>query len=112
MPTNLPPFYPGQKVVAIYDHSMGRFKKGDEFCIHGIKPSGCKCGGWEVNIGLIREFLDREGITECHDCNFGALNPTPFYWFSSCRFAPVKEQFATISYTKILEEENKLISVN
>ncbi len=47
---NNPPFYIGQKVVAVVDSKWGYFKKGKIYSVLNIKK--CNCGKWTIYIGL------------------------------------------------------------
>lgn len=82
--SSVAPFHTGQRVVAIRNHSQGRFKKGDEFTVLGIKKGCCD---WLVNIGLEALY----GHYECPICS----NIEPFsdrmLWFFSVSFAPIQE---------------------
>ena len=88
MDINLPPFYVGQRVVQLVDGSRGQSKKGDVHTVLGIKL----LSQWCIDIG------QKEG------------DRTIWCWHYC--FAPIQENFQSISLEKILEEETKLISVN
>lgn len=109
---NLPPFYIGQKVVAIID-LIGKGEKrepvfygakGTEYTVSGI----FKCCKWKINVSIYYPA----GYTEmkCGGCNTVLCDF--IVWCPADSFAPVKENFQSISLEKILEEETKLISVN
>lgn len=101
------PFYEGQKVIAIENHPQGYFNKGDEFIIHSIFKSICKCKCWTVTIGMI----SKDGLScECIFCNGIYFGPSKQLVFRASRFAPKQEEFQAITYTKILEKEP--LSVN
>lgn len=78
------PFYIGQEVVAIRDHSMGFFKKGQEFTVLGIKKSCCE---WDVNIGHTYNFNIYSGYAICGICNKKELSDKYMHYSSIC-FAP------------------------
>ena len=103
---NIPPFYIGQIVVAICNHPFGFFKKNDEFSISFIRPSSCKCSGWEVSIGI----LGMHDATICHKCNESFITNNNEAIFDAARFVPKQDSFKAISLTKILKEE--LVSEN
>lgn len=105
---NLPPFYVGQRVVAVKDNIDRLFKKGDCFTVTGIIKSVCKCNDWDVNVGISKV----SNSLECTVCKTIWENTTKYAWFSFRRFAPIEENFQSISLEKVLEEETKLISVN
>lgn len=96
-PDKIPPFFIGQEVVAIIDHSQGIFKKGDSFIVYGLNEGCC---GYTVDIGIKRA----SEYTRCGICNnrylYSGLNRV----FHHSSFSP-KQKFKAISYTKIMEEE-------
>lgn len=105
---NLPPFYVGQKVVAIKDHSQCRFKKGDPFIITAIYQAPC-CGIWLVEIGI----LAVHNYWRCVPCNTGGQKyRSPQAVFNSASFAPIFENFQEISYSEVVKEEKRLVSAN
>jgi len=48
MKNKIPPFYIGQKVIAIRNHSRGLFKKGEVFVVRALTQ--CVCGNWGIVI--------------------------------------------------------------
>lgn len=103
--SNTPPFYVGQRVVAITSHSQGVIKKGEEFIIRANKKFDC-CGIWCVDIG-------QQPTTVLLDCNCGQTHhQDKVRWFGASLFVPIHENFQSITLEKILEEETKWISVN
>lgn len=101
---NLPPFYVGQRVVAIKDHSMGSFKKGDIKTVLGIEKLCC-C--WNIDVGIKFSQI----LWQCNTCK--ALKDTnQIGWINARSFAPIQENFQSISLEKILEKETELISSN
>lgn len=90
---NLPPFYVGQRVVAIKDSgpipTMISYNKGDEFIVSITKQSRTK--------------------KEWH-CGFTTRPPDEYYDCNS--FVPVEQNFQSITIEKVLELEMPLISVN
>lgn len=88
---NLPPFYIGQRVVALDDSCPGfgyQYKKGDEKQVDKLRFSE-KSKKWDfLPVGESRYHL------ACH------------------KFAPIQENFQSISLEKVLELETPLISVN
>lgn len=96
----IPPFFVGQEVVCIKDHSRGVVKKGEEFKVLAIRKICC---GWFIDVGINVEII----AWTCSVCGFrGFYNE---YWLGTRLFAP-KDQFQPISFTRILETE--LTSVN
>lgn len=102
--SNLPPFYIGQKVVANRTHSKGKFRKGDEFIIKGITK---KCCVMCVDIGIA-------SIHDIGECSCGRLfSGHGVYWFGASNFTPSQEQaFPSLTYSKVVEKESELISLN
>lgn len=103
------PFYIGQKVVCVKSHSQGVIKKGQEFTVTGVFEPDCNCDNWTITIGL-------KTIIPFHQCSFcgyirkNESSESSEFRFGYTMFAPVQEDFKSISFTKVLEEE--LISVN
>lgn len=106
MEINLPPFYVGQKVVALEDSLDGLFKKGDEFRVTSIKKC-TGCNAWEITIGIATGY----DFKRCVICNCLEIikSEAPFL---AKRFAPVEMSFQEISYSKVMEEEKKFVGVN
>ncbi|HET8963745.1 MAG TPA: hypothetical protein VFM99_07605 [Chitinophagales bacterium] len=98
MNNNIPPFFVGQRVVAIKDHSQGVFKNGDEFVITSIFPGCCQ---WLVTIG-IPVNLDK---TECTLCGTIHNSPKKERYFGSSSFAPVIEEFIQMTYKQCINAE-------
>ena len=97
---NLPPFYVGQKVVCIKDHTEGIVKKGQEYIIMDIVPGCCSVDAWWVDIGYKPSpkvlYLQ---CPICHQISQDHLQYLAFYLF-----APIEEQkFSKVTYTEILE---------
>ena len=103
---NLPPFYVGQKVVAVASHSQGLFKQGQIFTIKSVFISKCKCNDWSVTIG----YTSNNKLKECSTC--GAVWDNDFS-FSATRFAPLQESvFPSLTMSRVIEKERELISMN
>lgn len=102
---NYPPFYIGQKVVAIKNHSQGLFKRDDDFVIRGLRKSGC-CNIWLVDIGRKTSC----GIIKCNGCGFAERSEIG--WYAAKLFAPIESKFESISFEKVIELESPLIGVN
>jgi len=101
---NLPPFYVGQRVVALRSHSQNKFKKGSVHIVKGCKNSCC---GWLVNIGV----SSMRYKWECSDC--GKTNPSDgVWWMAAYCFAPIEPTFQSITMRETIEIESPLISVN
>ncbi len=106
---NIPPFYPGQKVMAVNTHSQRDFIKGDKFVVSAVYQLSC-CKVWVVQIGLSLGVM-RSGLTKCR-C--GTFFKTGAYNVYDCNmFRPVQEQtFPLMTYAKVMEKEKELISAN
>ena len=102
---NLPPFYAGQKVVALVT-GFG-MNKGDQKTVISCFKHCCQ---WHIDIGLLSPV---DKTFTCKKCNskLQLINGKTLYPEAVC-FAPVQENFQSISLEKVLEEETKLISVN
>lgn len=103
---NYPPFYVGQKVICIEHYPTNPFG----FILKGIKLNEIltvrKCYVLEGRgCVLFNEIINppQYGFPESD-------NMEPAY--PSKRFAPVHENFESITLEKVLEAETKLISVN
>jgi hypothetical protein len=95
---NLPPFYIGQKVIAIKTHSQGTFIKGVSYKVTNYIK--CDCGVWWISVGGTTDRINRR-------CTCGHLTPTYGLSHGDSRLlAPIQEQtFPLISYSKVLEQE-------
>ena len=90
-------WYIGMPIVAVRNHSKGRFKKGDEFVVKGIKQGCCSL---LLDIGI---KLDGEGIRwRCTCCNAAWETKDLTGWYSERNFLPL--DFDISELTKILEE--------
>lgn len=105
---NLPPFYVGQKVVAL--NTSLSWNKGDVFTVLGLRKPCCH---WQVNIGVGVGPKGEWDSVSCEDCGYTEqLNGNTNVWANCRNFAPVQENFQSISLEKVLEKETPLISVN
>lgn len=81
---NMNKWYIGQEIVAIRNHSGGKFKEGDIFTISGLRSSCCKCKEVLINIGLITSNDMYCGIcNSVYETNDGVI------WFKETSFAPL-----------------------
>lgn len=101
----IPPFYVGQEVIAIRDHSILDFKKGQEFRVLSIKKSFCKCNDWEIDIGIRKDY----NLIICTCCGKIDKNDN-FYKADS--FSPNLEFKDFISMKEVTEKASELISGN
>lgn len=96
------PFYVGQEVEAIKDHSQGAFKKGDRFIVDEVLKSTCKCGCWCVKVG-VGSLGMKTG--ECTKCGYNKIhidiNNVPF---RHDRFRAITPAFQSITFEKVIEE--------
>jgi len=88
-------FYVGQEVVAIKDHSQGRFKKGQEFVILGIKK-GCKHYPLLIDIGVKESVMYESHCNECSHKIFDNI-----LWFCASCFTP-KQQLSQTTYNEVM----------
>ena len=78
-------WYIGQDIVAVRDHSNGRFKRGDEFKIKGLKEGLCACGdngNILIDIGLNDPKLKG---TRCFKCGISSNG----FWYKEGWFTPL-----------------------
>jgi hypothetical protein len=109
MKNSLPPFYIGQRVVAL----KTSFKRNGFQIIEGktytVKEQYqcAKCGKWVVGLAELSPINPDNWKSCCmDDCKLSCAGGNAKY------FAPVVENFQSITLEKVLEEETKLISVN
>ena len=86
----------GQKVVALYNHSLGRFKKGDEFTVESLTccPS---CGTNFIILSELKKIVN----SECNGkrfsgCGFTQLRVRQRY--NEICFAPLQNNADAIEY--------------
>lgn len=77
---NNAPFYIGQEVVVVRDHSQGIIKKGQEVEVLNIKIQCCE---WIVDIGISSSNC----LSRCA-CGNVYTKTDSKYWFSHTMFAP------------------------
>lgn len=78
-------WYIGQPIVAIKNHSGGRFKIGNEFIIRGLRSAPCGCTHVEIDIGLTQI----KAKTRCTVCYNAVVNNTGSGWYKEHSFAPL-----------------------
>lgn len=104
---DIAPFHSGQEVVAIKDHSQGAFKKDQEFIIQGIWKGCCS---WMVVVGVP---LPKGLKNTCPQCYRKSTYITDDWIFFADLFsAKQANDFKEVAYSKVLEKEKHLISVN
>lgn len=104
---NLPTFYVGQKVVCIKEAPKWVAKRAGMFLIK--KDTILTVRGFSKTIGSKGIFF-KEIINKPSNHYPEADGREGCY--ASHAFAPIQENFQSISLSKVLEEETKLISVN
>lgn len=106
---NLPPFYVGQKVVALVTKTIEgvTLLKGSIHTVKGLMQ--CKCGSWKVDIGF---RAGRFAYNECYACGSLYNDCSNIMFVRNTNLSPIEENFQSISLEKVLEEETTLISVN
>lgn len=98
---DLPPFYVGQKVVRIVESNRPDMKKGSKYTIADIRYC-CRKWGWRI--ALVEVDNTRKGVCEC------GRRDTPN--FAAKNFAPVEENFETISFKEVIRKETPLTCSN
>lgn len=94
-------FEVGKKVIAIKDSLCGRIKKWHTYPLHGIRQCGCKCGGMQLNVGLIG--CPSGAAAYCIDCNTAYISDG-IHWKDSELFAPYDDSLSSITVEELLEE--------
>lgn len=108
--SNLPPFYIGQKVVYITGANM---PKNSVHTVRGVFKQACGC----IMILIDRESNRMPNDTthvRCVECNKRVTigEYIDAGWFATS-FRPVQEQaFPSLTYSKVVEKESELISLN
>lgn len=108
MSENLPPFFSGQKVVCL--ETLGPpMIKGIIVTVHDtFQCPNCKT--WHTRIV---EFPAPTTNNAGYGCKCGYRHPVSGYFGApSIYFAPIQENFQSISLTRILEKETELIGSN
>lgn len=90
-------FYIGQKIVAIKDHSQGKFKKGDEFTVFGFGNT-CSCGVICIDIGIKTVNSD----LRCTTCGVVDTNLTGIHYFNETSFAPI--ELSSTTFEDVIKE--------
>ena len=99
---NLPPFYIGQKVVCL--KGAGKIVKDQIYTVADCFQ--CQvCKEWHVQFSELPT-----GRPDYHCCE--VIKSSQHLGGPAKYFAPIQENFQSISLEKILEEETELISVN
>lgn len=96
MSNEIAPFYVGQIVVGCHKHYGSRIKNGQRYRIRVVHYSP---SGNPISNGKYFWYVGVEEWPE-HD------------WMTPKLFAPIEENFQSISLEKVLEEETPFISAN
>ena len=103
---SIPPFYVGQEVISIWNHSQGAFKVGDEFRVTSIRKGCCQ---WLITIGIV----SRGGLWECNVCRAEYHLQFNDEWeFHAKRFRPKIEIAEFISMKQLADQQLEIIGVN
>ena len=98
---NLPPFYIGQRVVALRNASnqIGvSIKKGQIYVVKDCIQ--CACGNWDIDLGL--PYIGTRFST-CRQCT--NILPITRAWVNAKILAPITDNFQSITLEKVLETE-------
>lgn len=98
---NYPPFYVGERVVRTEIETQGVLKKGAEYVVSEIKWC-CSTWGWRINVAGVQSV-----DAKCLGCG---RTDTPDW--AAKNFAPIQSNFQEISYSKVMEQENKFVNAN
>jgi hypothetical protein len=100
------PFYIGQEVVAVRDHTNGySYKNGNEFIVRGVQLKQCRCPGYDVDIGQRIPWAG--GIMTCTGCNNSRQTANEPWWHNATDFAPKQVVEESVEVER-LEEIEKL----
>jgi hypothetical protein len=106
---NLPPFHIGQKVVALKTSFKRHGFQIVKWEVYTVKDQyQCeKCGKWVVGLAELSPINPNQWRSCCmDDCKLTCAGGNAKY------FAPIVENFQSITLEKVFEQETKLISVN
>lgn len=104
---NLPPFYVGQKVVCIKNHSSGVVLKDKTYTVTSVLKICC---GFRIGVGIEWNYGTKNVC--CSSCT--SIRPPDKEWMlSPCLFAPLQESvFPTLTLSRVIEKELQLTSMN
>ena len=92
----------GDDIVAVIDHSQGKFKEGNVFKCDGLRLEQCKCSGFLVNIGI----KSKGRKSRCLDCGHREESDGT-WWFKADSFRKLDHTFAEEVTARIEEEINQ-----
>ncbi len=90
----------GKDVVAIRDHSQGKYKKGQIFKCFGLKAPYCNCIKALIDIGV--QDYSPSGFSECNYCSLRVRDNTITWWFNIDSFRALDD--ITPSIEEIIKE--------
>lgn len=109
---NLPPFYVGQKVVAIANYHQ--LVKDEIYTVRGF-ISPCKCDVIEIDLPekCVKMIYRPPGYPmKCKACGT-SLKSNGYSHYKPSRFAPLQESaFPTLTLSRVIEKERELVSMN
>jgi hypothetical protein len=106
---NLPPFYVGQKVVALRTSDFGGVIKDKTYTVECCFVTKC-CKVWKVGIA---ETTATEDVSICNTCGKDVNHKGSFVLIGDAKyFAPIQTDFIAITFEKVIEQERELINVN
>jgi len=109
---NLPPFYIGETVEYITGNSM--LKSTKVIVTHVFKT---ECGCWNILFNNSNSFIIGEDV-ECPACNkIFSYSEEELYtgrvgWLASSFRSLQESTFPSLTWSKVLEKESELISMN
>lgn len=97
-------FYIGQDIVAIKNHSQGKFKEGDVFSVKDMNNE-CSCG-LSLNIGIVDPATvgNIGRLARCSTCKDIFIIKSEYIYFLASSFKPLDSLVNISELTKILEE--------
>lgn len=102
---NLPPFYVGQRVVYLTGNHM---VKGSIHPVKAIVQMSCGC--WLIDVGV---SVDNANGYRCSkDGGIFMKQNTESSFFDATSFAPIEEQFRSITFEEVISIESPLIGIN
>lgn len=114
---NLPPFYPGQKVVCVKSHQDGYVMYGQSYIVRSCNFHAC-CRKYRVEIeGVVsrntfHQILPLGTRVLCGCCMTPKIS-SGFLPFKPESFAPIQESpFPSLTYKKVVEKECEVTSMN
>lgn len=105
--SQLPPFYVGQRVVALVDGINYPFKKGDKFVVNDLAQTPCGC--WNIHVGFTPCKPSPNYYCHLHDSPSVPNNGKGF--IGARYFAPVESQFQAITFKEVIAIESPITSM-